>query len=168
MYRESSLADILSAFAVAALTALVAGCSSTPQFVDSDEGYRGQLAAAVTPVALSGAASVSISERERIQSRLVRELDAADIFATVIPLSAPQQANEAEVIIDPTVLDASHGSVGVDRLTMRVRAKRKSTGEIGLDDNFKGRASRRGDAVADLMPALTKALKRKYREPPVY
>lgn len=168
MQPKPTYAAVVWTSAALALATFIASCSSTPDFVDGEEGYRGQLAAAVTPVAVSGAAGVSFSERKGIQARLVRELDAAGIFATVIPLSEPQQANEAEVILSPTVLDASRGSSGLERLTLAVRAKRKSTGEIGLDDRFKGRSSRKGDAVADLMPALAKDLKRKYGQPPVY
>jgi hypothetical protein len=167
-HRKPSFAAMLRGFAAVALAISVAGCASSSGLVGSTEAYRGQLAAAVTPVRMSGAAGVSFSERERIQARLVRELDAAGIFATVVPLSSPQQANEVEVIVDPTILDASQGSGGLERLTLGVRAKRKGTGEIGLDDRFKGRASRKGDALADLMPSLTKRLKRQYGQPPVY
>lgn len=145
----------------------LAGCSSASISFD-DEAYRGQFAAAVTPVGLSGAAGIGARERDRIQSQIVGGLDAAGIFASVTPLSSPGESNEAEVIIDPSVIDGSYGSRGLERITLRVRARRKSTGEVGLDDSYKGRESRKRGAMNEIIKDLARDLKRKFGQQPVY
>lgn len=151
---------------------VLAGCSSGPTYPSNvsvdEEAYRGQLAAAVTPVGLSGGLALPASERGRIQSRMISNLDAAGIFASVIPLSTPGQSNEAELIIDTSVVDGRYGDAGLERVTLRVRAQRKSTGEIGIDDDYKGRASRKTGAVADAVDGLIRDLKRRYDDKPVY
>jgi len=149
---------------------ILAGCSSTSNsnVTVDEEAYRGQLAAAVTPVGLSGATTIPAAERGRIQSQMIGGLEAADIFASVVPLSSPGQSNEAELIIDTNVVDGSYGAAGLEKVTLRVRARRKSTGEIGIDDNYKGRASRKRGAVEDALKDLTRDLERKYGETPVY
>lgn len=151
------------------LSALVVltGCSSAPLSVD-DEAYRGQFAAAVTPVRLSGAASIGARERERIQSQIVGGLDAAGIFASVTALRAPGESNEAEVIIDPSILDASFGSGGLEQVKLRIRARRKSSGEVGHDDSYKGRASRNRGAMDEIVKDLARDLERKFGQKPVY
>jgi hypothetical protein len=156
-------------FGFAALL-LLAGCSSTPNgnvLVD-EEAYRGQLAAAVTPVGLGAGPAIPAAERARIQSQLISSLDAAGMFASVIPLSSPNQSNEAELIIDASVVDGSYGGAGLERVTLRVRARRKSTGEVGIDDKYKGRASRKSSAAQGAIDDLIRDLRRKYKEKPVY
>ena len=155
------------AAAIAALL-LLAGCGTSPELSVDDEAYRGQLAAAVTPVRLAGAARVSGYERDRIQARIVTGLDSADIFASAIPLSAPGQANEAEVIIDPSVIDASPGGRGLERLTLQVVTRGKSTGRIGLNQRYTARGSGGRDALDKVIGDLTKDLRRTYGERPVY
>lgn len=155
-----------------AVLLILAGCSSAPTSNSNvsvdEEAYRGQLAAAVTPVGLSGGATMPAAERARIQSQIIAGLDAAGIFASVIPLSSPSQSNEAELIIDTSIVDGSYGGAGLERVTLRVRARRKSTGEIGIDDNYKGRVSRKTTAVADALDGVIRDLKRKYNKKPVY
>jgi len=155
------------ALTLALLAVLLAGCSSTRVSVGESEAYQGPLAAAVTPVA-GGGSTVSAGERLQMQAELARGLEAADIFASVQQLSAPGQHNEAEVIIDPSILAADPGARGPERVSLRVRARRKSTGEIGIDETYKGRASGRNDAVADIIKPLSRDLKRKYGKAAVY
>lgn len=155
-----------------AVLLILVGCSSAPNSrsnvsIDEEE-YRGQLAAAVTPVGLSGGATIPAAERARMQSQIIADLTAARLFASVIPLSSPGQSNEAELIIDTSIVDGRYGGAGLERVTLRVRARRKSTGEIGINDNFKGRASRKHDAVQDAVGGLIRDLKRKYNQKPVY
>ena len=90
------------------------------------------------------------------------------MFASVIPLSSPNQSNEAELIIDTSVVDGSYGGAGLERVTLRVRARRKSTGEVGIDDIYKGRASRKSSAAQGAIDDLIRDLRRKYKEKPVY
>jgi hypothetical protein len=149
-----------------AVLLLLTGCSSRPVSID-EEAYQGQLAAAVTPIA-PGGAGLSPAERARVQARLVAALDAQGVFATVIPLSTPGESNEAEVIIDPTVLDARRGAGGLERVTLQVRARRKSSGEVGVNGRYKGRSRAGRDAVADAAGALANDLSRRYGTRPVY
>jgi hypothetical protein len=155
------------ALSVALLAVLFVGCSSTNVSVGEAEAYRGPLAAAVTPV-VGGRSTLSAGERLQMQAELVHGLETAAIFASVQQLSAPDQYNEAEVIIDPSILAADPGTRGPERVSLRVRARRKSTGEIGIDETYKGRASGRNDAVADIIKPLSRDLKRKYGKAAVY
>jgi hypothetical protein len=154
------------AFALAFITALastlLASCAGTGPSVPDDETYRGQLAAALAPPAGAGWRSAEI------QRRMLSGIEAADIFTNVIPLSSPRESNEAEVIIVPRVVELPASSGAVDRLALAVRANRKGSGAVGIDKVYRGRSSGRGDAIDDVLKALTKDLKRKYREPPVY
>jgi hypothetical protein len=146
---------------------VLTGCSSAPLSVD-DEAYRGQFAAAVTPTGLSGATGIGARERDRIQSQIVGGLDTAGIFASVTALRSPGESNEAEVIIDPSIIDASYGSSGLEQLKLRVSARRKSTGEVGLDESYKGRASRNRGAMEEIIKDLARDLERRFGQQPVY
>jgi len=146
---------------------ILTGCSSAPLSFDG-EAYSGQFAAAVAPVGRSGAPGIGARERDRIQSRIVSGLYAAGIFASVTALRSPGQNNEAEVIIDPSIIDGSYGSRGLERVKLRVRARRKSTGEVGLDDSYRGQASGNRGAMDKIVKNLARDLKRKFGNRPVY
>ncbi|ESQ12555.1 MAG TPA: hypothetical protein DDY14_17940 [Chromatiaceae bacterium] len=147
---------------------LLAGCSSTTAISGDEEAYRGQFVAAVTPVRLSGDATIGVRERRRIQLQIVRGLDAAGIFASVMLLSSASENNESEIIIEPSIIESRSDSNGLQRIMLRVRALRKSTGEIGLDDRYKGRTSSRGDAASAIVKDLARDLDRRYGQPPIY
>jgi hypothetical protein len=146
---------------------VLSGCSSAPLSVDS-EAYQGQFAAAVTPIGLAGTASIGMRDRDRIQSQIVSGLDAAGIFASVTALRSPAESNESEVIIEPSMIEASYGSGRLEQVKLRVLARRKSTGEVALDDSYKGRASRNRDAIGEVVKALARDLERKFGQEPVY
>ncbi len=155
-----------------AALAILAGCGSSGGGPDAalvaisnDESYRGQLAAAVSPVQFAGA---SARDRTWLQHEIARGIDESDAFATVIRLSARGQANEAEVIIDPAVVSVQRHGGGLDRVDLRVRASRKSTGAVGLDRVYRGKRSGRTSAISDATTALGEDLKRQYGQQPVY
>ena len=160
-------------FRVCCATALLltlAACGSSgggPEAIAiaGDETYRGQLAAAVSPVQFAGA---SETDRNWLQREIVRGIAESDAFATVIPLSARGESNEAEVLVDPSVVSVERWSGGLDRVDIRVRAWRKSTGAVGLDQVYRGKRSGSRSAISDAVAALSKDLARKYGEPPVY
>jgi hypothetical protein len=108
--------------------ALLAGCGSGSVRVDSTEAYTGQLAAAVTPI--TGSAG---TEAARLQARLVRDLETSDIFASVILLSSVDERNEAELIIEPRLVGS-----GGSNMQLAVRARRKTTGEVGVNKTYRG------------------------------
>ncbi|WP_295540584.1 hypothetical protein [uncultured Thiohalocapsa sp.] len=127
--------------------------------ISAHETYRGPLAAAVSPVQFAGA---SATDRNWLQREIVRVLGESDGFATVIALSARGESNEAEVLIDPSVVRAERYSGGINQIDLRLRAQRKSTGTVGLDQVYRGR--RRGDrsAIIDAASAAAKDLSRQY------
>ncbi|MGB5833520.1 MAG: hypothetical protein WBG92_16205 [Thiohalocapsa sp.] len=160
---------MLRAFSVPYIALLMfAGCGSTTPLSVDDEAYRGQLAAAVNPVVSSGTNTLGVGERGRIQSQIVGRLDASGIFASVVPLASRGESNEAETVIEPSVSDGSYGRTGLERVTLRVQARSKSSGEIRFDDRYKGRASRNASAIEDALKDLTKDLKREFDENPVF
>jgi hypothetical protein len=166
--RMRSLLGLLCA---AAAVLALAGCGSSGGggtgtiAIAEDEAYRGQLAAAVSPVQFSGA---SDTDRSWLQREIVRGLDGSGTFATVIPLSARGESNEAEVVIDPSVVRVERYSGGLNRVDLRVRAWRKTTGAVGLDQVYQGKRRGQTSAIVDATEALSKDLKRRYGERPVY
>ncbi len=155
---------------LSAAAAHLAGCGSSGGgrgsiAIAGDETYRGSLAAAVAPVQFTGA---SPTDANWLQRELVRVLNESDAFATVIPLSARGQNNEAEVLIDPSVVSVQRYSGGLDRVDLRVRTRRKTTGADGLDKVYRG--TRRGDrsAIVDAANAASRDLRRRYGGRPVY
>lgn len=161
---------LFRALCAAAALATVAGCGSSGGStgtiaIAGDETYRGQLAAAVSPVQFSGA---SDTDRNWLQREIVRGLDESGTFATVIPLSARGESNEAEVLIDPTVVRVERYSGGLNRVDLRVRTLRKTTGAVGLDQVYQGKRRGQTSAIIDATQALSKDLKRRYGERPVY
>jgi len=133
--------------------------------ISNDEAYRGQLAAAVLPVQFPGG---SAADRNWLQHEIARGIDESEAFATVIRLSARGEANEAEVIIDPTVVSTQRYSGGLDRVDLRLRASNKSTGRVGLDKVYRGKRAGKTSAISDATAAASKDLKRAYGQPPVY
>lgn len=164
------LRALLYAFLAAAAVAALSGCGSSgggPAVVAiaDDEAYRGPLAAAVSPVQFAGA---SATDRNWLQREVVRVIGESDAFATVIPLSARGESNEAEVIIDPSVVSVERYSGGLNRVDLRLRAQRKSTGAVALDQVYRGRRRGQTSAIVDATSAAAKDLRRKYGERPVY
>ena len=158
------------ALCIAAVLATLAGCGSSgggPEVIaiSNDESYQGQLAAAVSPVQFAGA---SETDRNWLQHEIARGIDESDTFATVIRLASRGEANEAEVIIDPSVVSAKLYSGGLDRVDLRVRAARKSTGAVGLDKVYQGKRKGNTSAIIDATTAASQDLKRAYGKPPVY
>jgi hypothetical protein len=144
------------------LSVLLSACASSGGGIPASETYQGQLAAALAPPAGAG------WRGSAMQQQLQRGIEASGTFASVITLDSPRESNEAEVIIQPSVLEAQPGGSGLDRVQLAVRTTRKSTGAVGIDKVYSGRSSGRGDAVDDIIKPLNRDLKRKYREPPVY
>ncbi|WP_296926949.1 hypothetical protein [Thiohalocapsa sp.] len=158
------------ALCIAAVLATLAGCGSSgggPEVIaiSNDESYQGQLAAAVSPVQFAGG---SEADRNWLQHEIARGVGESNAFATVVRLSARGEANEAEVIIDPTVVSVERYSGGLNRVDLRVRASRKSTGAVGLDQVYRGKRNGQTSAISDAVAALSKDLERTYGKQPVY
>ena len=161
---------LLRVFILAAAIAVLAGCGSPGGgpgviAIADDEAYRGPLAAAVSPVQL---ASASATDRNWLQREIVRVLGESDAFATVIPLSARGESNEAEILIDPSVVRVERYSGGLERIDLRLRAWRKSTGAVGLDQVYRGKRRGERSAIVDAASAAGKDLRREYGERPGY
>jgi hypothetical protein len=133
--------------------------------ISGDEAYRGQLAAAVSPVQFAGA---SQTDRNWLQKEIVRGIGEANTFATVIPLSARGESNEAEVLIDPAIVGVERWSGGLNRVDLRLRAYRKTGGAVGLDKVYTGKRSGSRSAIRDAVAAATRDLGRSYGTRPVY
>jgi hypothetical protein len=163
-------AAVLRACCTVAMLLALAGCGSSGGgsgtiAIADNEAYRGQLAAAVSPVQFTGA---SQADRNWLQREIVRGISESAAFATVIALSARGESNEAEVLIDPGVVSVERWSGGLDRIDLRVRAWRKSTGAVGLDQVYKGTRRGQRSAISDAVAGLAKDLERVYGERPVY
>jgi hypothetical protein len=160
---------VLRILFIAAMAAL-AGCGSSgggPESIaiTNNEAYRGPLAAAVSPVQFAGA---SETDRNWLQTEIVRGLNESGAFATVIPLSARGESNEAEVIIDPDVVGVERWSGGLDRVDLRVSTRLKTTGQVGVSQVYRGKRSGRQSAIRDAVATLGKDLKREYGERAVF
>jgi hypothetical protein len=153
---------------VTASVAVFSGCGSSGGgpgggsaviSIAGDEAYRGPLAAGVAPVLFAGA---SDTDRNWLQSEIVRGLNESGAFATVIPLSARGESNEAEVIIDPAIVSVERWSGGLDRVDLRLRTQRKTTGQVGVDQVYRGKRSGQQSAIRDAVASAGKDLRRKY------
>lgn len=154
---------------------LAAGCSSSGDQVDASESYRGQLAAAVAPLALARPAhGFSETANRATQRQMAIDIGAAGIFASVGTLSSLSEANEAEVIIQPTLLELSTGAGDTGMASLKIRASRKSGGRVGVEKVYTGRCRHCGGqsaapaAIADAMKAVIRDLKRAYKAKPAY
>jgi hypothetical protein len=155
---------------VSVLSTVLVACGSSgggPEriAISDDESYRGQFAAAVSPVEFAGA---SETDRRWLQSEIVRGIGESGSFATVLPLSARGESNEAEVLIDPTIVGVERYSGGLNRVDLRLRAYRKSTGAAGLDKVYRGKRSGSRSAISDAVAAASQDLRRSYGSQPVY
>jgi hypothetical protein len=133
--------------------------------ISGDETYRGQLAAAVSPVDFAGA---SETDRRWLQREVVRVIAESGTFATVLPLSARGESNEAEVLIDPAVVGVERYSGGLDRIDLRLRASRKTTGAQGMNKVYRGKRSGSRSAIVDAASSAIRDLRRNYGQKPVY
>jgi hypothetical protein len=165
---------VLRLFCVAAVAAAVSGCGSSggvaevetiaayspPVRVRGDvEAYDGPLAAAVAPVEFPGG---SEADRNWLQAEIARGLEESGAFATVIRLQARGQNNEADVVIDPTVVSTERYSGGLSRVDLRLRSQTKTTGRIGVDQVYRGKRSGNQSAIRDAVATAGRDLRRKY------
>jgi hypothetical protein len=174
--------SVLCLFCVAAAMTVIAGCGSSggspsgspsgstggsaagvsdvkTVAIANDEAYRGPLAAAVAPVQFPGA---SEGDRNWLQAEIARGLEESGAFATVFQLSARGQNNEADIVIDPTIVGVERYSGGLNRVDLRVRSQTKTTGQIGVDQVYRGKRSGSQSAIRDAVAALGQDLRRRY------
>jgi hypothetical protein len=109
---------------------------TAPDPVDTSEVYKGPQTAAVAPVAdrRTGAGPADERLRAEIQQSIRHQLDSSGIFAGVVALDHPDEGNEAEVIIQPTLI----GNPGYDRdgLELEVRVTEKTKRKLVLDERY--------------------------------
>lgn len=141
------------------LIVLLSGCASGPRG-SGQESYSGQVAAGV--VRPAGA------EGDLIQRRLVAGLEPIGAFAGVYPLISPQQSTEAEVLIEPTVIEARFGRRGLERLQLQVRAYEKNNRSNAFNARYQGEAAGNRDAISDILKPLGRDLERRFGAKPVY
>jgi hypothetical protein len=116
----------------------LASCSSQGDLVDGSEDYEGRHAAAVAPVADHRRGRGQHDDRlhAEIQRSIQRQLDQSGVFASVVALEQPDEGNEAEVIIEPTLVGA--GGYGGDNLGLKVRVTEKTNRRTILDRTYEG------------------------------
>jgi hypothetical protein len=138
---------------------LIGACASGPR-VSGQESYDGQAAAGVVrPPGTQGAV---------IQRRLVSGLESSRAFAGLYPLSSPHQNTEAEVLIEPRVMNSQVGRRGFERLELQVRAYRKNDPSDGFRKDYRGKTSGNRDALDDILMPLGRDLRRRFGAKPVY
>jgi hypothetical protein len=117
-----------------------AGCSSTST-IGRHESYDGPAALAIDPVAEGRAVASPSVSRWWIQKLMAEDLGRSGIFAGVIPLTAPGEANEAGVILEASVNDLVWEDAGQrsGTLSLRVRTRDKLSREVGIDRVYSGR-----------------------------
>lgn len=154
------------------LAVIGAGCSSTPS-VGRNEGYDGPVALAIEPVAEGRAVASPSVSRWWIQKLMAEDLDRSGIFAGVIPLAVPGEANEAGILLEASLTELVWEGAGEQSgtLSLRVRTRDKQSGEVGIDGAYSGRCSgcrvpagqpTVAGPLADLMSELRQDLDRRY------
>lgn len=150
----------------------LAGCSSSPS-VDSSETYSGPPAVAIAPVGDARAIRSPQVSLWWIQKLMAQDLERSGVFAGVIRLENTWVEHEADLVIEPSLTDLrwrDAGQSGGD-LSLRVRTVDKRSGKIGIDQVYSGDCSHCvippgqppvAGPLADLMPKLTKSLRKKY------
>ncbi len=138
---------------------MLAACASGSQ-LGGKEPYKGQVAAGV--VRPSGA------DGALVQRRLVAGLEPIGAFAGVYPLTSSYQSTEAEVLIEPSLVESRPGSRGFERLQLQVRAYEKNNRGNGFDKGYRGKASGNRDALDDILKPLGRDLKRRFGAKPIY
>lgn len=123
----------------------LASCSSTGDPArdtgapGGSEEYEGSPSAAVAPVTDPGdvgRAPHSDRLHTEIQHSIQQQLDRSGIFAGVVNLERSDEGNEAEVIIEPTLVGPrSHGGSDVE---LRVRVSEKTKHRTVLDRTYEG------------------------------
>jgi hypothetical protein len=123
----------------------LASCSSTGDLArdtggsGGSEEYEGSPSAAVAPVTDRGAVGrTPRSDRlhTEIQHSIQQQLDQSGIFAGVVNLERSDEGNEAEVIIEPTLV-GPQSHTGSD-LELRVRVSEKTKRRTVLDRTYEG------------------------------
>jgi hypothetical protein len=106
------------------------------------EEYRGRFTAAVAPVTGPTLADTPRDDRLQveIQRNIQRQLDQSGIFAGVITLDRPDEGNEAEVIIEPTLFGP--GVRGSGDVGLRVRVSEKSNHRTVLNRTYRNNDAR--------------------------
>ena len=120
------------------------------------EIYQGRQTAAVAPVADRRPGRTPYDQRLHadIQRDIQRQLDQSGIFAGVVALERPDEGNEAEVIIQPTLIGPSGGDV-----ELNVRVTEKTNRKTVLDqtyDRSSGGSGRLDVAVQELEDDLAR------------
>jgi hypothetical protein len=136
-------------------------CSSSGELVEDSEDYEGSPAAAVAPVAdrRYGVSGGDDRLRAEAQNSIQRQLDQSGIFAGVVTLDDPDEANEAEVIVEPTLVGS--GGTGGGAVGLKVRVTEKTNRTIVLDETYEGSdGGRRSLQVA--VGQLEEDLERRY------
>jgi len=149
----------ISIFLMLGFIAMLAACASGPP-LGGQEPYRGQVAA--------GVVQPPGPEGDLIQRRLLAGLKPSDAFAGVYPLMSSTQSTEAEVLIEPVVLESRLGSRGFERLRLQVRAYQKNNRGNRFDKGYTGKAAGNRDALDDILKPLERDLKRRFGAKPVY
>lgn len=138
------------------VVALLSACASngdrvenprTP--VEGSEDYKGPRTAAVTPVSdrRSGQQTSDEQLSAEIQRSIQSQLDHSGIFAGVVALDRADESNEAEVIIEPTLVGSP--GYGADDVELRVRVTEKTRRKVVLDTHYQG-----DDPRSDLRVAI--------------
>jgi len=138
------------------ISALVlSACGSAAVRVDQSEEYRGRQAAALTPVAdrRVGVSLPSGSNRAEVQREIQATLERSGTFEGVTALERPGDENEAEVIIEPTLVGRP------EEPALQVRVLEKTTGRRVLEQTY---PSAGGDSMTNAVQQLAQDLEQRY------
>jgi hypothetical protein len=151
--KAIAMHNILPLLVAASFLAACSSSGDVVDVVDMSENYEGLHAAAVAPVADHRPGRRPLDERLRsdIQRSIQQQLDRSGIFAHVVSLERPDEGNEAEVIIEPTLV-GSDGYGGGD-VELDVRVSEKTQRRTVLKKTYEaggGRANALNVAVSEL------------------
>jgi hypothetical protein len=142
--------------AIILVSALVlSACGSAGVRVDQSEEYRGREAAALAPVAdrRAGGALQSGRSPTEVQREIQSTLERSGTFEGVVALERRGDENEAEVIIEPTLVGRREDP------TLQVRVMEKTTGKRVLEQTYSGA---RGDSIQSAVQQLAQDLEERY------
>lgn len=153
-------------FSVSIAALLVSACASNPPsdgpLVDGSEDYKGPRTAAVAPVSdrRTGRGYLDKQLHAEVQQSIQRQLDDSGMFAGVVALDRPDEGNEAEVIIQPSLVGPdSSGNTDVD---LQVLVTEKTNRRVVLDQRYSG--GNRRDSLTMAARELEEDLENRYEK----
>jgi hypothetical protein len=113
---------------------LLSGCLASAPRIPPYEGYRGPLIAAITPFQSQAGQMTSWLLKHELEAQLPERLRASEVFSAVQDIHTARSANEADIIIEPSLLETP--VTGQGKLGVRIRATTKTSGAVTVEQDY--------------------------------